>query len=214
MAIVGIGTPFSRDAPPQHYEIEDLAPKTLVVMLPKHYPELAVVPGLLLLVVHVLRTPDRKSEIVYLPFRLLAAITGRETQSKNKKAVTNPVLSALRSALSSVGPYTLKGNVSVSPKNFKKGMATGFRLEIPGAASLIAQYSRDVPDDNRITISGWCRVRLDGTWSDLTDTSLIRKEMLDRPISMAMMQGSFRTSGNTSSGPRPASSCATRFLTI
>ena len=177
MGLFSVGS-RPRTAPPQHYEVEDIAPCELVEVLLSTYPELAVRPGLLRLVVHILRSPDQVHGAVFLPASFLAEILGRQEAAARKKAVTRLAISDLRAALSARATG-IPGALHIQPAQHGRHLATGFKLEVPEHVRRLADESVGFPDEGPVTINGWCRVFPDATRTELSDTSTLRQEMAD-----------------------------------
>lgn len=130
------------------------------------YPALALTPGLLRLVVHILMTPHRHEtdvDVVPLPHALLAAITGQGQRAANKRGVTGKTLDALFEALS-LAPRNRDRVLSAErlAHDRRHGLATRVRLVFSASVQTMAETVRDVPADNRITVRGWVRVNVQG----------------------------------------------------
>lgn len=160
--------------------VEDAAPVELVELLQRVYPALLRTPGLLRLAVHLLRTPDRTDGKVPLPWQLLSAIVGRTEAARHKKAVTAEVLGKLGAALQATGSDADRPSWKVLPHNRHQHLATRVQIGFPDRIEELALRSKGVPKDDRITVEGWCRVQVDGTWRRFESAAALKAQRIAR----------------------------------
>ncbi len=164
---------------PQRVEVEDLAPRPLVEALLADYPSLELETGLLRFAIHVLRTPTRRGEIVPVPNGLMAEIFGQSRLAANRRFPSLASITALADALDAAVPGRPPVHVTLYPYDFRRRLS--YAVEFVGVAPEVkemAEESRDVPPDNRITLDGWVRVEPNGSVHGLYhDAPAVREAM-------------------------------------
>ena len=157
--------------------MEDVAPSELVRLLCEGYPLLPTRRGSLRLAVHLLRTPVRSGAAVPIPYKAIAAVVENAKLADQKRFSAYGTVRQLADALDRPAPGAPPVDVVLYPYDFRRGIARAVELVGLGdRITSLAAASRDVPDDDRITLTGWAVVTVSGTTRGLYHDSSERRQ--------------------------------------
>lgn len=164
-------------------DVEDVAPSELVRLLCEGYPLLPVRRGSLRLAVHLLRTPVRSGAAVPIPYEAIAAVVENAKMAGQKRFSAHETVRQLADALDRPAPGAPQVDVFLYPHNFRRHIARAVEfVGLDDRITTLASASRDVPDDNRITLSGWTAVTVSGTTRGLYHDSSERRQRAKQSI--------------------------------